>query len=650
MPAFFSSTLRNLLTASISEVLGILADGNSRARFPITPEQIEAWKFQLPPLQRAASELIRKVSGSGLWTVLLEYPIPRIGKRIDCVLLARDVIAVLEFKTGISPASGIAQAEDYAAMLRDFHEPSHGRVVAPVAVYHAAKDNTGVIGCPTKAVSTTFPALSGALAQLFARCTSPKAHPIDPETWDSGRFVPVPPIIDAAVALYSQMDVFEIGHACSAHETLELATANIAKAVRLASESNSKLIAFVTGVPGAGKTLVGLNVAHHSEMKQSASFLSGNRPLVTVLREALIRDVSAREKISRARATEVIRTFIHNVHRFADEYYSDTQVPAQHVIVFDEAQRAWNREQNAKKYDRACSEPEMLLDIMARHTDWAAIVALVGGGQEINRGEAGLSEWGRALQARPEWSIWAPPEAINGDASVAGQRLFAEGTARAVHEAPELHLKISVRSIRAKQIAEWVNVVLNGKADRAAQIAKTFEQRPVLTRSLAAARGWLQNHRHGTSRAGLVGSASAARMRADGLEPSYDFHRFFDWENWFLDETSDARASSNLEVHATQFEIQGLELDWVGVCWGEDLVWEQENWCSYRFNNKKWRPLADKVRHTYLVNAYRVLLTRARRGMAIYVPQASSADSKRNATGLDNTAAYLQHCGADLLS
>ncbi len=220
---------------------------------------------------------------------------------------------------------------------------------------------------------------------------------------------------------------------------------------------------------------------------------------------------------------------------------------------------------------------------------------------------------------------------------------------------PSLHLTVAVRSIRAQKISDWVNAVLAGDQVRAWTTAETLRERPQLTRSLELARAWLNEKRRGFTRSGLVGSAYASRLRADGLEPSFDFHRRFEWENWFLDDINDVRCSSRLEVFATQFEVQGLELDWVGVCWNEDFTWDRATWVTNRFTNKTWRPrtmatVADRQKHRFRLNGYRVLLTRARQGMIIYVPQPPLSDTSRMHAELERTAEYLVQCGCVLLN
>ena len=655
MPAFVNRTLSEFIALPDETTLGLLARGNAEARFPIPPEQIEAWHEQLAPLKAAISALIESSERCATESrVLLEYPIPRIGKRIDAVLLVRDLIIVIEFKTGESSGSGKAQVEDYAFLLSYFHEPSRGRRIVPLLVRQHQREaewtGTPIAGVqPT--VTASYSELGRCLIEIVSRTGDPSTPCVAKDDWDHGRFKPVPAIIDAAVALYSGMDVFEIGHACSSNESLERTTAAIVAAVHRARQNSQKLICFVTGVPGSGKTLGGLNAVHHSELRGSASFLSGNRPLVNVLKEALIRNVLERaekagQEMTRANASRQVETFVHNVHRFAEEYFANEQKPSQQVIVFDEAQRAWNVAQNRKRFGRSVSEPQMLLEIMSRHTDWAVVIALVGGGQEINRGEAGLAEWGRALAAIGGWKVVAAPGVLEGSAATAGSRLFENITYADVAADSSLHLEVSLRSIRAERISDWVNLVLDGKAEAARDISRRFDTPPILTRNLGDLRGWLRQMRRGTARVGLVGSAHAARLRADGLEPSFDFHRFFDWENWFLDDDDDVRSSSRLEVYATQFEIQGLELDWVGVCWGDDLLWSGSEWISYRFNNKAWLPRERDEKHQFRLNAYRVLLTRARQGSIIYVPRPDAGDDSRMFAGLELTAKFLVDAGA----
>jgi hypothetical protein len=667
MPAYYQSGLGAFVSENPSNILWKLAQANAAVRFPLTSQAIEAWHGQLPFLTAGISELLRTRPEAKNWSILLEYPIPIIGKRIDAVVLAHNVIVVIETKTGVSPTSAARQVDDYALNLACFHEGSTDRTIVPLVVSDApvaahstrTEFHTFIETCRISSTSELGRILES-ITLDYVRLGEPE---IDAEKWNQGRFRPIPPIIDAAVALYSEMDVFEIGHACAAREDLEKTTDILVHAILDARADSRKIICFTTGVPGAGKTLVGLNTVHRPEIKDFSSFLSGNGTLVKVIQEALVRDVVRRKAISRELAQLEVRTFVHNVHRFAEQYYGEgKQAPSQRVVVFDEAQRAWDRQENERSGRPCVSEPEMMLEVMDRHSDWSAIVALIGSGQEINRGEAGLSEWGRALARFPHWLVYASPNALSRDSAV-GFRLFEDAKdpyPERIIEVPALHLSVCTRSIRAQRISDWVDCVLSGRSEDAAQVAAILDSKPALTRSISTAKMWLTANRRGLTRSGLVGSASAVRLRADGLESGFDFQQRFDWEHWFLDVHScsdpacdhkycnDVRASSMLEVAATQFKIQGLELDWIGLCWGEDLTWNGQGWILRRFNNREWKPIkpTDQRRRNYLVNAYRVLLTRARQGMVIYIPKPTNEDGSRLYRDLDTTAEFLLNCGA----
>jgi len=655
MPAYYRASFEEFACASQATIETTLHHRNALSAFPLQPQALFAWQAQLPEFQTAVRWLLGQVPDSREWSILLEYPIPRVGKRIDAVILARDVIIVIEAKTGAAPTSAARQVDDYALNLACFHEQSASRRIVPLVVANAhvgmRRERTRFDHLIKPCMFTRFAEIGPMIQQIVGTHDSEHLQ-LDAHAWNEAQFKPIPTIIDAAVALYSNMSVFEIGHSCAAREDLLRTTDRIVKIVSAARENGRKTICFVTGIPGAGKTLVGLNAVHEPEIRDAGSFLSGNGPLVKIIREALIRDVVSRDRMTRTDASLTVQTFVQNVHRFADYFHKNDKIPKQHVIVFDEAQRAWDLAES-QRVGRELSEPEMMLEIMDRHKDWAVIVALVGGGQEINRGEAGLAEWGRALPKFKEWNVVASPEILSGGTVGPDFTLFEEtGPAEGRVQTDEsLHLRVAVRSIRSQKISDWVNALLAGDKARAWAISESLGERPQLTRSLAITRMWLSEKRRGFTRSGLVGSAYAMRLRADGMEPSFDFHRRFDWENWFLDDDNDVRCSTRLEVFATQFEIQGLELDWVGVCWGDDLTWDGAKWVSNRFNNKHWRPRNMKTsaniqKHQFRVNGYRVLLTRARQGMIVYVPQPPESDQSRLHAELDQTAAHLLQCGA----
>jgi hypothetical protein len=419
---------------------------------------------------------------------------------------------------------------------------------------------------------------------------------------------------------------------------------------------------FVTGVPGAGKTLTGLNAVHdpllRAQDRPPGVFLSGNGPLVKIVREALARD-RIRAGHARKNAQRAIATFIQNVHSFLTHYAIDAphEPPHEQAIVFDEAQRAWDAAQVQKKHQRlSCSEPELVIRIMERAPDWATVIALVGGGQEIHNGEAGLAAWGSALaNSTAPWRVIASPEALLGGASVAGQTLWPAGPAPPhleIQANPKMHLAVGVRSPRAARLAEWVNHLLENRPDEARAVRPEPREFPlVLTRDLTAARRWLRDRSRSDRRCGLLASSGALRHRAHGLELSSAFRRGYPFEEWFLGSPEDVRSSYQLEVAATEFECQGLELDWTGVCWGDDFSRRPADraWHCRSFKGSKWQAVRRPEAVRFILNKYRVLLTRARDGMLIWVPPGERTDPTRDCRRLDATADYLTSAGVSHL-
>jgi len=470
--------------------------------------------------------------------------------------------------------------------------------------------------------------------------------------WDQSPYHPVPSIIEAALALRSGLSIREIAHSEASEHEIETVCQVLQSYVDRARSERHHAICFLTGVPGSGKTLVGLGLTHATENKADPiHFMSGNGPLVKVLQHLFTQE-SRRRGVPAPKAKIDARALIENVHIFARYHTEDNLgVPSNHAVIFDEAQRAWNRAQNLKKFKRDYSEPEMLLNIMERHQDWAIVVALVGGGQEINDGEAGLEEWGRALAtSKKDWLVYASPEVIEGGESTAGHRLFADTAAHdRIATNVALHLRTSNRSLRAERLATWVNLVLEGNAEQAAALKITDRFPIFLSRSLDETRNRLQKEKIGANRFGLIGSSGAVRLRAEGLESNSSFHADYPWEHWYLADDTDIRSSYACEVFATEFEIQGLELDWVGLCWGGDFIWDERiRWQIRRLqlgSPSKWNSIKNSEKRVYRKNAYRVLLTRARQGMVIFVPRGDADDPTNTPSGFDVTARYLIKCG-----
>jgi len=648
-----------------SRIVGVLSTKSQHNE--LQRRQIKAWEREISVLKSASAEILQRDPAALQWSVLLEYPIPRRRKRLDAVLLARDIIYCIEFKTEdrVHSSQAKRQVEDYALDLRDFHELSRDRTIVPVAVVPKAAEVTQH-GNTTSSDSVREVRLANAkdLASILLtefkvehRTTAP---PIDPNDWDNSPYRPVPSIIEAAEALYAGHNVREITDSHAGATNLTVTSDRILEIIRKSQRRSEKTICFVTGIPGAGKTLVGLDVVHNPELRRderpAGVFLSGNGPLVQIVSAAI-----ARERKKRGRdvtAARTVSTFIQNVHSFIREGREKAdRASIERVVVFDEAQRAWNAEQNRKKNGLDASEPEVMLSIMDRHKDWAVLIALVGGGQEIHNGEAGLAEWGVALRRKfPNWRVAVSPKALDHDTSNAGQRLFVDGHTGSltIDVDPSLHLDVNARSFRGPRVPEWVDAMLEGDASKAAAIALDLQKFPfVLTRSIAAARQWLRKRARGKQRAGLVASSGSVRLRADGLELSTAFRKGNRdmFVHWFLDHLPDVRSSSQLEIAASEFECQGLELDWVGICWGGDFCRSAtaENWEFRNFAGTRWNALNSEIDRQYLVNTYRVLLTRARRGLVIWVPSGDENDATRLSSPFDATSDYLQRCGLTLI-
>jgi hypothetical protein len=447
---------------------------------------------------------------------------------------------------------------------------------------------------------------------------------IDVQAWVSSGYKPTPTIIEAAQALYQGHKVDEITRSDAGAINLSQTAECIAQVIEDAKSKQHKAICFVTGVPGAGKTLAGLNLvtqrtnAHEDE---HAVFLSGNGPLVDVLREALARDEHAQSKLTgstirKADAARKVKSFIQNIMHFRDESLTTSNAPIERVAVFDEAQRAWDRDHLANFMSRKkglpdfdMSEPAFLVSVMDRHKDWCVVVCLIGGGQEINAGEAGLTEWFSALQTRfMDWKVFTSSQLAHRDYHW-GQDLPAMLSKLDVTVYEHLHLAVSIRSFRAEKLSEFVGAVVAGEVEAARglyeQIKATYPIK--LTRDLGIARNWLRKQARGSERVGVVASSGASRLKPLGI----NVHEKIDATHWFLNGKDDVRSSHYLEDPATEFDIQGLELDWVGVCWDADFRSVDGKWAFHRFTGTKWQNVNDENRKIYLANAYRVLLTRA---------------------------------------
>lgn len=466
--------------------------------------------------------------------------------------------------------------------------------------------------------------------------------------------MPTPTIIEAAQALYLGHNVEDISRNDASAKNLNQTTKAVNKIIDYSKANNRKSICFITGVPGAGKTLAGLNIAVERQKiseDEHAVFLSGNGPLVDVLQEALARDDAKRNHISRKEAFRKVKEFIQIIHHFRDDAISVDTPPVEKVAIFDEAQRAWD-EQNLidfmkkKKHieDFNMSEPEFLISILNRHNDWATIICLIGGGQEINKGEsAGIYGWFDSLRNNyPNWDIYVSDK-ITDDEYSKGHN-FAEMTKNMnVNIIEDLHLAVSLRSFRSENVSNFVKALLDVDIDTAKRLYEQFNNDyPVfVTRNLHKAKLWVRSQAKGSQRYGLTASSGAKRLRKYGIWVQNKIEA----TNWFLNGKNDVRSSFRLEETATEFDIQGLELDWTIVCWDADLRFENDDFKHLKFVGTKWQNIKSADNILYLKNAYRVLLTRARQGFVIFVPTGDETDITAKPEYYDGIYRYLKSVG-----
>ncbi len=654
--AYHHAKGRDFAATHVDQLLGALARS---LPFPVEPAQRAAWQYEILHLQAIGAALPEA-------QIFLEFAIPRMGRRADAVIVAGGLVFVLEYKVGERefPRHAIEQVHGYALDLKNFHATSHDKAIVPLLICTEAPPRQLDFGFwAADRVHTPLKLSAGDVLPTIRQMLAMDATAsIDAMAWAEGAYRPTPSIIEAAEALYRGHDVAEISRSEAGAENLTRTAAAIEAVVSRMKAISGKAICFVTGVPGAGKTLAGLNIAcgrMAQDIGEDATFLSGNGPLVDVLREALKRDLRTRKGRPGPAASEAAHLasrspdkFIQNVHHFRDEYIDPAQVPSEHVVVFDEAQRAWNAAMTTdfmrKKRGQAGfsqSEPAFLLSVMDRRPDWCVVVCLIGEGQEINRGEAGIAEWIRALQGElPHWQVHLPPHLLAAESGLdagLGQHL----SHRAQPPDPALHLAVSVRSFRAETVSAYVAAMLGADAGQAAAARPEPLRFPILrTRNLAAARAWLRDKRRAGERAGLLASSNALRLKPEGIYVKADI----DVCNWFLNATEDVRSSNSLEDAATEFGVQGLELDWTCVAWDLNLR-RSETWEAREFRGTKWTAIRDAGealgRADYVRNAYRVLLTRARQGMVIFVPRGDAADGTRPPAEYDAVDAWLAACG-----
>ncbi|MCD4725591.1 MAG: DUF2075 domain-containing protein [Bacteroidales bacterium] len=650
---YFKDTIESFLNKSTEEILGSITVANP---FDATLFQNLSWEQQIPILKKALSGY--------QGTIFFEFSVPRMGKRIDCLVIIDNVVFVIEFKVGENQFHRyhVEQVWDYALDLKNFHKPSHHVAMAPILVATEAEGSLIEFLLTSHNDKLLLPINIGKkrLADIIHNTLQffENESYINVDEFASGSYFPTPTIIEAAISLYNNHTVEEITRSDAKAINLTKTTAAISSIIDSAKARRKKTICFVTGVPGAGKTLVGLKVATTHLDKEEANrsvYLSGNAPLVAILQEALTRDKIQRElddgnRITKGKAKQAVKTFIQIIHHYRDEYLVNTDPPYDHVAIFDEAQRAWNKEQTVKFMrlkkkipDFDYSEPEFLISCLNRHQDWAVIICLVGGGQEIHTGEAGISEWLNAIDHKfPDWEVFISPNLSDSEyAALDTIKRLQEKCEVTLNE--DLHLSVSLRSFRAENLSLFVKHLLDREIELAQEVfSRISENYPiVITRNFQKAKDWLREKARGSERYGMIVSSQAQRLKPYAIYVKSPVNPV----NWFLNDKDDVRSSYYLEDVATEFHIQGLELDWACVSWDGDLRFSEEGWKTYSFKGSKWQNINKIDRKRYLINAYRVLLTRARQGMVIVVPKGDSSDPTRDPEYYNSTYNYLKKIG-----
>lgn len=692
---FYKATINEFISASEESIFGQIAikdegDSGKEQKFAWA-EEIDIMKQVVRPWKDEYAEII------------FEYSIPRLGKRIDVVLLLRGIVFTIEFKAGQNTylQSDMEQVLDYALDLKNFHLDSHHRTIVPILVATDAVDTSHELFFSVyndniyNPLMSNVSSLQSIINQVLEREHAQPSDEDDICNWAISRYSPTPTIIEAASALYQNHSVEDITRHEAAGAALEETTQFVLDVIQKSKQNGEKSICFVTGVPGAGKTLVGLNVAIQQSVKEEnapeeernlAVYLSGNGPLVKVLTAALAKDKQQKEqkkgkKCNLSDAKREVSQFIQIIHRYRSNMLAKIKLPiengklvidesksiahktaghgeVEHVAIFDEAQRSWDLEHLAgwlarggsrggmkKVPDFPMSEAEFLIWSLDLRKDWAVIVCLVGGGQEINTGEAGIGEWIRAVnETFPDWKVYLSKHLTD--------REYAEGNVaelvannKNAQQVDQLHLAVSMRSFRAEKLSNFVHYILDRDVERAKNLYQEFKDKYpfLLTRDINTAKKWLETTARGSERYGIVVSSQAYRLKPLAI----DVRLQPDVEHWFLADKMDVRSSLFLEDVATEFDIQGLELDWTCLVWDGDFRYTPQGWDHNAFKGSKWQKIRQKDAQSYQLNAYRVLMTRARQGMIICVPKGNPDDHTRQPEFYDGTYEYLKSLGIE---
>lgn len=656
MSAYYQNSIQKFLNQTNDEILGELVRKDG---FDTSFIQKNAWQEQIKILKQE----LKTIDGY----IIFEYTVPRIGRRIDNIVISNGIIFVIEFKVGAENYNLDAevQVRNYTLDLSYFHKESYNRKTIPILI--ATKAKSSEYNLKTFKHNTYDVIFSNGtnLNEIILKTIDRigKQENIDVDLWVNSDYKPTPTIIEAAQELYKNHSVKEISQNESAENLTKTAFA-IQEIINYSRINKKKSICFITGVPGAGKTLAGLNIAIENQKVDGtnyACFLSGNRPLVKVLQKALSKN--AKEDYNNVDPKKAVEDFIQIVHLFRDEFLQDlNKEPPEHIVIFDEAQRAWNNIKlsdflikkkssvlNKVPRDKQesllkMSEAELLIEYMDRRKDWAVIVCLVGGGQDINDGEAGIEEWFYSIKKSfPNWTAYVSDKIENKE-YIGNNDLNSILTELNYKIVNDLHLSVALRSFRSEKVSNFVHALLDNEKEIAQNLYMEIKKvYPIcMTRNLNTAKNWVKNKAN-NGRYGIIASSKAKRLRADGIWVECKCTP----ENWFLNDSKDIKSSYYMEEVATEFDIQGLEIDWAIVGWDADYRYENGEFAYYMPRGSRWNKIQKEIDKRYLKNAYRVLLTRAREGFIIFIPIGDDADQTRKCKFYDELWNYLSAIGID---
>lgn len=618
--------------------------------YVVTPEQQGAWEVGFRWIHQLAKEHAKT---SPNWQIFPEYSAPLVSGRPDLIIDTGSHLLVIEMKTGVKAAKSLGEKQvlEYADTIWGKLKLGRFRFVIPILLTQKTKGLTkrenldqGKEIPPDEIIKVGISGLIELCQQIYRDYEVAREFKGNNE--ELLKYSPRPSVVEAAVALVAALDDRNVTTGLSDTDELSRLISKVKDAIANACAKSLKQIIVVSGAPGAGKTLVGLRIAHDRSIQDllgqnfgTPLYLTGNGPLVEVLVESLARDEVKRLGTSKSVSISRANSKVRGIHAVTE---GRLRIES-NVIVFDEGQRVWteNHMQTKGKGPDVKSEAEEILKYLEK-LPWAIAVVLLGEGQEINTGEEGIETWAKAvvnrnLINRDTWSLTTPHPVRTKDLGLSNFKIDLD-----------LQLKTIRRTNNAADVSGWVEQFLSANFQEAGRMKEKFGEFPIfITRDLNVAKNWLKNSAaKDVSRAGLVASSRSKRLVTYGVDAVAEANRSFNWAGWYLNNLPNLNSSSALEVAATEYKCQGLELDWVGVCWSWDMVFVSGAWQARTLDSAKANWTITKKKAIFQINAYRVLLTRSRKGLIIWIPEGDDKDSSRNRSEMDLVARKFLQSGA----